>query len=71
MHSTASLYNSLNELLLLIDQQIKMVEVETNTEGANALSLKYGDGKYIMPDLLLAKAQVLSAMTELRLEKKK
>lgn len=69
MHSSSTLYDHLTRLLISIEGQISAVEDEMATNNLSPIEL-INDGRYVMSDLLLAKAQTLAAMVNLRTEKK-
>ena len=59
----------LNMLKAKIRKQMSIVEAEAkekNYPGVTVYTLRYPDGHYVMPELLLAEAQVLNAQAVLR-----
>jgi len=69
MMSNAILEQQLRILQGRIEAQIKSVEKHMEVESPacpSVYDLRYSDGKYVMPELLLAQSTVLSAMASLR-----
>lgn len=85
MHNDNAIYNQLNATLLQIEKQIRAAKqdiqfrVSPTPKPGKPVEVpdevlyrqKYQDGKYIMADLLSAKAQVLSAMAIIKAASKK
>lgn len=76
MHSTNALYDSLRDTLAMLNSQIaavvedaekeiKMVALEV-AEIVTVYQMKHTNGQFILTDLLVAKAQTLSAMAALK-----
>lgn len=51
-----------------IDRQINALVKAGEAAGVEAVDMKYIDGKYILPDLLLAKSNVLNGLSSLALK---
>lgn len=76
MHNTSSLYQMLKEELLQINQQLAAAakdaerfidrESEHLDPGTTIYDIKNSDGSFILSDMICAKAQVLSAMANLK-----
>lgn len=74
MHNLTTLYDELNRTLLDIDTQIKHIKndlkndyPEEQREKINVwFWTRYPDGKYVLADLLVARADCLSAMARIR-----
>lgn len=74
MHNVQGLYEQLRTALLEIERQIEAVK--KNAEKAigdlpypmtvSVYDLKDGDGKFIMADLIVSRAQILSALATLK-----
>lgn len=72
MSSPALLKQELRVLNSQINVQIEAIkrEAEARPEVRSVFDLKYPDGKFVMPELLASKAQVLNALAALELAKK-
>lgn len=75
MHNTQALYGALNDQLHTINEQIAIVTRDAQKmiddspwldETTTVMEIKQTDGKYVLTDLLVAKAQVLSGMAALK-----
>lgn len=62
MQEIESLIDQLENLLIQIDVQIDSVQAYCVGDGIRASELRAKDGKWVMVDLLSAKAQVLDAL---------
>jgi hypothetical protein len=72
MHSNQTLYDSLQFTMMEVDRQIKAVKDDCEA-GDNAFGvqkdpykLKYKDGKYVLTDLIVSRANLISAMANLK-----
>lgn len=74
MHTIPTLYDEVNRALIEIDLQIKHVKNDIKREYPEDQQEKINvwywtrnpDGTYVLADLLVARARLLSAMAELR-----
>lgn len=57
-----SLHNELSNTLLNINNQINTVMSEAREKQIDVHQMKYSDGKHVLIDLLMAKAQCLNGM---------
>lgn len=64
--SNVSLENALRATLVLIDRQINVVNEEAHERSVPPEYLKHADGHYVLAPFLLAKAQILSGLAQLR-----
>lgn len=60
------LLSQTTEHLGQINQQIKAIEREARRKGVNIYDMRAPDGTWIMPNLLVAKAQTLNTIARLR-----
>lgn len=61
-----ALKNELEETFETIEHQILIIETYGLEGGVSPLQMKKSDGSWVMPELLLAKSNVLLALTALR-----
>lgn len=66
MHSRQALYDELQVLVNLVDQQMDVIKQQADDLGVNPQQLRYADGKFAMTDLLVARTQAIAAMAQLR-----
>lgn len=72
MHNKQALYDVLNSNLVEIDRQIEAVKAQAERQMHNYLhdmtvySMMHSDGKFMLTDLLVAKANTLAAMANLK-----
>lgn len=59
------MYQRLLDLLIDINTQIAIITEEAKQNGTIPHNVKYTDGNYVLPPLLLAKAQTLNTMAML------
>ena len=66
MHSRQALYDELQVLVNLVDQQMDVIKQQAESAGINPMQVRYSDGKFAMVDLLVARTQAVSGMAQLR-----
>lgn len=64
--STKDVKEELQRLLERIDDQIKVVDKYAYSQGLEPSQVRSEDGTYLMTNLVLAKAQVLTTLAQLR-----
>ena len=75
-HSNQALYDALRLHLVAIDKQIDAITrgvlntlpVNVKPDDDMVIAHRLSNGKYVLEDMLAAKAQILSAMASLKLE---
>lgn len=64
-HNLRKMGDDLLQLLDLIDLQIEIIEAEADRMGIPPLEMRTPRGDWVMKDVLVAKAQVLSSVVTL------
>lgn len=73
MHTTESLYDELRRTFTVIEKQIEATTRDVERQiarlphsDATIYDWKYGNGQFVLAELLIARAKVISAMAELK-----